>query len=238
MTPMEYLRWFLTGMAGCALAAYTFYQSLTAFFISLPLAVVYPFYKRKALKEKRKRKLLVEFKEALMIVSSFLGAGYATENAFQAAVPELMHLFGANAYIVQEFQGICRGIENNKALEGLLEDFAERSELDDIWNFSEVFAAAKRSGGELVKIIAHTAEVIRDKVGIEEEILTMTSAKRYEQRIMNMVPFLIIIYMNLSSPEFFAVLYTSLLGRAVMTGCLAVYVLSVILADRIMAIAV
>ena len=68
----------------------------------------------------------------------------------------------------------------------------------------------------------------------------MNAAKRYEQRVMNLVPFLIILYMNFSSPEFFRTLYTTVLGRITMTLCLCLllYVLSVWLAGRIMDIEV
>jgi len=66
----------------------------------------------------------------------------------------------------------------------------------------------------------------------------MNAAKRYEQRVMNLVPFLIILYMNFSSPEFFQTLYTTLLGRITMTLCLLVYAFSLWLSGRIMSIEV
>ena len=73
---------------------------------------------------------------------------------------------------------------------------------------------------------------------IHEDILTMNASKRYEQKVMNMIPFGIILYMNFSSPEFLSTLYTTLLGRITMTGCLAVYILAIYLAERIMRIEV
>ena len=202
------------------------------------MAAVYPFFRRKALRDIRKHRLLLEFREALSVLASYLGAGYSTENAFRAAVPELGRLLGPDALIVREFRWISQGLGLHRPLEELLLDFAGRSGVDDIGNFAEVFSVAKRSGGELVRIISHTASVIRDKVSIEEEIVTMNSAKRYEQKIMNFMPFGIILYMNLSSPDFFRMLYTSFLGRIVMTGCLLVWCLAVWLADRIMDIEV
>lgn len=66
----------------------------------------------------------------------------------------------------------------------------------------------------------------------------MNASKRYEQKVMNMIPFGIILYMNFSSPEFLSTLYTTLLGRITMTGCLAVYILAIYLAERIMRIEV
>ncbi len=234
----EYLKLMLTAAAGLAVISFTFYKSRFVFFCALPLAFFYPFLMRKSLCEKRKHRLLLEFRDALGILTSFLSAGYSIENAFSASVPELRHLFGEKSLVLPEFLLIVRGLQLNKTVEELLLNFAERSGLDDIGNFAEVFIVAKKSGGELTKIIQHTSDVIRDKLTITEDILTMNAAKRYEQRIMNLVPFLIILYMNFSSPDFFHILYDSILGRIVMTVCLAVYCFAVRLADRIMNIEV
>ena len=97
-----------------------------------------------------------------------------------------------------------------------------------------MFAAAKRSGGELVSIINHTSGVIRDKIQIQEEITTMTAAKQFEQKIMNLVPYCIVIYIEFSSPGFFRQMYGTAAGRVVMTGCLLIYCASCFLAFKIL----
>ncbi len=238
LTPTEYMRLLLTAVLMSALVTYTFYQSRLLFFLSLPVCLLYPFLQRPALCRRRRQELLIQFKEALSILSSFLSAGYSTENAFRASVAELRHLFSPDALIVREFEQIVHGMSLHKPVELLLSDFAYRSGLEDAANFAEVFSVAKKNGGQLVKIISHTASVIRDKIQLSEDILTMNAARRYEQRVMNLVPFLIILYMNFTSPDFFRTLYTTLLGRITMTICLLVYLCSVWLAGRIMNIEV
>ncbi len=188
--------------------------------------------------KKRQHLLLLQFREALSVLSSFLSAGYSSENALQSSLPELIHLFGEDALIVREYRLILKGIEMNRPVEELFADFGRRSGLDDIMNFAEIYIAARRSGGELVRIVSHASDVIRDKLSVKEEILTVNASRRYEQKIMNLLPFFIILYMNFTSPDFFFVLYTTLAGRLVMTGCLAVYVLAVLLAERILQIEV
>ena len=188
--------------------------------------------------KKRQQLLLLQFREALSVLSSFLSAGSSSENALQSSLPELIHLFGEDALIVREYRLILKGIEMNRPVEELFADFGRRSGLDDIMNFAEIYIAARRSGGELVRIVSHASDVIRDKLSVKEEILTVNASRRYEQKIMNLLPFFIILYMNFTSPDFFFVLYTTLAGRLVMTGCLAVYVLAVLLAERILQIEV
>ena len=130
-------------------------------------------------------------------------------------------MYGPKGMITQEIAAIVRGIRLNKPVEGLLTDLADRSGLQDIRNFAEVFAIAKRSGGSMSEIIGRTTEVIRDKTAVTEEIRNMTASRRYEQNIMNVLPFAIIVYINLTSSGFLDVMYRTLAGRAVMTLCLA-----------------
>ena len=192
--------------------------------------------KKKEHKEKRLEQLNLEFKEGILLLSSFLSAGYSVENAFSSSARELAILYGEEGLISKEFRHIESQIRMNRSVEQALSEFAGRSGLDDVKNFAEVFAAAKRSGGELVSIISHTADVIRDKVQVRQEILTMTASKQFEQKIMNMIPFFIVLYIDMTSPGFFHIMYTTWIGRILMTICMALYVTAFFIAKRIMKI--
>ena len=88
--------------------------------------------------------------------------------------------------------------------------------------------------GEIVSIIAHTADTIGDKIHIEDEIRTMTAAKRFEQKIMNAIPIGIVLYIEFTSPGFFDSMYASIGGRAIMTACMAVYIAAIYLSGKIL----
>ena len=75
----------------------------------------------------------------------------------------------------------------------------------------------------MISIIRNTANQIGDKIDVKREIDTMLAAKKYEFRIMTMIPFGIVLYMSVSFPEFMGKLYGSIIGTGVMTGCLIVY---------------
>lgn len=226
------------GIGAAAAVACLFYRSTAAFFILLPIGILYPPLKRNDLKEKRQKRLNLEFKEGIVILSSFLSAGYSVENAFSASVGELTVLYGKGGLITREFAHLEGQFRMNRPVEQALMEFGDRSGLDDVKNFAQVFAAAKRSGGELVAIINHTAGVIRDKAQIQEEIATMTAAKQFEQRIMNLIPFFLVAYIDFTSPGFFDLMYGSFLGRGIMTACLLVYVCAYVLSQKILRIEV
>ncbi|MCC8026047.1 MAG: type II secretion system F family protein [Clostridium sp.] len=229
--------WILDGALGlgvCGLAAYTFYRSGAVFILLSPLGAAYPLYRRRERKKERLRQLGLQFKEGILVLASFLSAGYSLENGLAMSIQELELLYGSRSMIVREFMLLCTGVRMNRPAEQLLMDFGARSGLEDVDNFAQVFGAARRSGGDLVEIINYTSGIIRDKVQVQEEIHTITASKVFEQKIMNGIPFLIVLYIDLSSPGFFHVMYGTLTGRLVMTLCLGLYAGAMALSERIL----
>ena len=136
--------------------------------------------------------------------------------------------------ITREFSYLSHQLSMNRTVESLLFDFAVRSGLDEIKQFAEIFAVSKRSRGELVSVVNHVVHVLGDRIAVQEEILTMTAEKRLEQKIMNLMPYLIVLYVDLASPGFFAPMYETAAGRLVMTVCLLVYLSACLLSSRIL----
>ena len=108
-------------------------------------------------------------------------------------------------------------------IEQALKEFAECTQTEEVQSFAEVFGMAKRSGGDMIAIIRDTVRQISDKIDVKREIDTILAAKRYEFRVMSVIPYIIIGYMSVSFPEFMKSLYGNAAGIGVMTGCLAIY---------------
>ena len=90
----------------------------------------------------------------------------------------------------------------------------------------------------MTDILAKTAAVIEQKTETDKEIQLMISSRKMEQKIMNMVPFLIIFYVGSTSKGFFDVLYHNVLGIVIMTVCLGFYMAAYMLSERIVDIEV
>lgn len=228
----------LMGIGICGGTAYIFYRSITVFFLMFPVGLCYPAVKRREKAREVRETLRLQFKDGITLLASFLSAGSSVENAIRSSVRELASAYGSDGMIVREFSSMAHQLSVNRTVESVLFEFGERSGLDDVRQFAETFAVAKRNGGELASIMEHTAQVMAGKLRVREEILTMTAEKRFEQKIMSALPFLIILYIDLTSPGFFGVMYETVAGRAVMTVCLAVYAAAVWLAGKIMDIEV
>ena len=228
----------LNALLYVVLIAVAFYNSIVVLIIGIPIAIIFPFFNKEEFIKERKEKLLVEFKDFLRVIKSFLEASYSVENAFIMSVKELTMLHGKDSLMVKELKSIVSQLKLNKPIDKVFRKFAEKTHMEDILDFSEVFLIAKAHGGNISKIIGNTINVINDKIEVKLEIDTVTASKRFEQKLMNLLPFLIIIYMNISSSSFLKPLYTTLEGRILMTFALVVYFFSIKVSKKILTIEV
>lgn len=75
----------------------------------------------------------------------------------------------------------------------------------------------------MLEIIQNTAGQIGDKIDVKREIDTILASKAYEFKVMSVIPYVIIAYMQFSFPEFMSCLYGNVVGIGVMTVCLVLY---------------
>lgn len=143
--------------------------------------------------EKRKKALLFQFKDLLETLTSSYSAGKNTLEAFTDAENDLEQIYGETADIIEELRIIVGGMQNNLNIEALLMNFADRSGLDDVRNFADVFRVAVRQGANIKDIIFSTRDIISDKIEIEMDINTIMSGNKNELNIMMVMPLVIIV---------------------------------------------
>ncbi|TCT11652.1 tight adherence protein B [Natranaerovirga pectinivora] len=239
MSIKEYFFYYSISIIGIIMIGILFYNRIILGFIFTPLSYYIVKERKKELLSKQKNELNTQFKDAIYAISSALNAGYSVEMSFKEAYRDLSLIYiNQNTPILKELEYIVRQIDVNIPVENLLYDFANRSGVEDIENFADVFITCKKTGGDIIKVIRNTSRVIVEKIEIKREINIVISSKKFEQKIMCLIPFGIILYLWVSSPGFLDVMYNTLGGMITMTICLMVYLLSWVLSKKIMEIEV
>lgn len=228
----------IIGAGFTMITAYLFYENFLALILLSPLGILCAKRQLSAIRQRKVYELRTQFKDAMMAVSFSLNVGYSLENSFSEALHELRTLYSSDSMIVKEFSIIVNRIGRNEKLENALYDFAKKSEIDDIRYFAEVFKYARTSGGDMISIIKNTVRTISEKIETENEIQVVISAKKMEQKIMSVVPFIIIGYLKLTSADFIAKLYNNIVGVLVMSVCLILYIAAVGLSKKIVDISI
>ena len=131
--------------------------------------------------KKRRQILVQQFKEAIILLYSFVATGSTLEQAFDRSCTELLRSFKEDDDIVREFYRIRTKLEMNVTIEECMEDFARRSGQEDIESF---FPGGRycqtQAAGILPQIIKNSVETIKNKIESENEIRTMLGAKTGE----------------------------------------------------------
>ncbi len=231
----ELLRYGFLGGAVVFALMMLFYDNILVCGIgTVPGVLLFLKLNRRRLIGRRKRELTVQFRDAMESLVSAMVAGYSLENAVLQAWKDLGLMYGDADIIMQEFSYMAGKISLNVQVESLIRDLGMRSGVEDILTFGEILATAKKTGGNLVRVMRRTADNISEKIEIRREIDTMVSGKKMESNCMTAIPLLMIIYLRVFSPGFLDPLYHSLTGSAVMTGALLAYAGAFLWGQKIM----
>lgn len=229
----ERLSWFLVGMAVSAAVLYVFYES---WIVSLVIGMICGFFfisiRRKQVIHKRKVSLTLQFRSLLDALSTSIGAGKNMFAAFDGASEDLAMQYSESADIVTEVNIIRNGLYNNIQIEDLLTNFAERSGLEDVRNFANVFATCYKKGGNIKDVIKNTASIIGDKIEVQMEVETMVAGQKSQQNIMLVMPVVFVLVMKSMGGEL--VDLQSPVGILSVSIAIVIFVLAYFLSKKIL----
>lgn len=239
MKPGERLLYILLAAAVLFAIGCIFYHNIILSLLLTPFALLYPKRRTQQIIEKRKNELNLQFKDLLYSLSSSLTAGRSVELSFKEALKDLSILYpSTDTYIIREVEYIIRKIEMNETIEDALEDLSKRSHIEDIRNFTDVFKTCKRTGGNLVNVIRNSSNIINDKIEIKEEINTLLSSKKFEQKILSVMPLVMIVILSATTADYMAPVFNTIIGRIVMTVAIIIIAVGYFISNKIINIKV
>lgn len=188
-------------------------------------AVIIPFLPRlkkfavEILKERRRREYLMQFKDSLFIAATSIGAGRSMKDSIEEAIPRMVDIYDEDALLVREMKLVNQRIEHgNEDDVDVLADLAALSGQEDVIDFVTIYATCKITGASLIRAMNQAAMVIIDKMTIEREIRELIRRKEQEGLIILLAPVVVILFLNLASPDYIAPMYETIRGRLIMTG--------------------
>lgn len=187
---------------------------------------------------KMKQQVSVQFEQMLFAIATSLQAGKSVENAFKAAEADLRQLYSGIAPIVlKELESVNRKVDNGTPIEKAIADFQKTLSVDEIAGWADMLTTCKRTGGDLVKVMRQTSRLVVEKMNMERELTVLISGKKFEARLLSIVPFVIIGVFRYGSPEYMEPLYNGA-GRIAMAVALLLLWAGMIAAQHLMKIEV
>ena len=99
----------------------------------------------------------------------------------------------------------------------VLLDLVRASRLQDVIDFVSIYSICKTTGASLIIAMNKAATVIIDKITIEREIKEIVNRKKNEGLFIFIMPIIVIIFLNIFSPDYIAPLYDTFVGKIIMT---------------------
>lgn len=234
MTPQEKALYTLLAAVVLFAVGYVFYRSIVISGVFALLSLKYPNMKAKSIAENRQRALTLQFKDMLYSMSSAVGAGSSVENSLSIALEDMRKQYSnPKTSIIRELELMVARVRLGQNVEDIFNDFARRSQIEDVRTFANIFDISKRTGGNMIRIIRQTTDVISEKIETKNEIDTALAGRKMEQKVLTAVPIVLILFLTYGSGGFMEPVFTTLTGRIVATVALMLVVLGNIWSSKI-----
>lgn len=234
LTSREKMLLFIKALLVVCIVDYFFYRELK---MLIPLCLIGAGYhqtEKKLLLFQKRGEARDQFKELMLLVSTGQKAGYSAENAFLSSYKDMRNLYGSESSVCRILKILQTGRENNIDFSVLWHQIGDQTQITEIQEFASVYEISGKRSGNMAVVMEKTAGIIIKKAETEKEIEVMLCARKLEQKIMNVMPFLIILYINITSPGYFDGLYHCVVGKFIMTMCLAIYLAAYILSQKML----
>lgn len=213
------------------------------FFRSILLVLLFPALIDKVKKiymsyivEKRKKKLLLQYRDLLYELSSSFSAGRHMEESLKESIDKLRMIYEEDADILREIHFMLDCMEKGDTELAVWENFSKRSHLSDIEDFVIVFRVCRETGGDFICALNQAAKLIGEKILIENDIKAMVVQKRIEGNIITAMPFIIVFFLRISSPDYMTPMYETIIGRCIMLASLVLIIFAYRIIERIVKI--
>ncbi len=156
-----------------------------------------------------------QFVESLGIAARALRAGHPLVGAFQSISTEIGEPVGPL------FGEICQEQALGLDLRDSIRRVADTARNTDLKLFATAVSIQMTSGGNLADVMDSLSGVMRMRMRMNRRIRVLTASTRMNRNTLLAVPILLFAFLNISSPEYVGVMYTTPLGRVLLIATVA-----------------
>lgn len=223
-------------MAGLGFAApFLLLGSIMGFFLGIAAGVVafqVPQFWMNQRRNKRSRQLEDQLPEALTLIANSMKAGFGLLQSLSLAAEQLDHPIATE--LGQTIHEMNVGSSADEALLGM----SERVQNYDLDLVVTAILVQRSVGGNLAEILETVAGMMRERVRLRQEIVTLTAQQTLTGIVIGMLPVGVGLMFMVVSSEYISVLFTEPLGRIMLGIAVVMETVGIMIIRRILAIEV
>lgn len=233
MKKAEWLMYFLAAAVVLFVLGLIFYRNPIIAGVLVLFGLKFPEIQTKNIISKRRDRLTLQFKDMLYSLSSAVSSGSSVEMAMRLVLDDMEKMYvNSDTHIIQEVTLMVSKLNLGANIEDLFRDLADRSDIEDIRTFANIFEISKRTGGNVIKIIRQTSDIITQKIETNNEIQTLLASKKMEQKVMTAAPILLLALLEQTTGEFMAPMFQGI-GRLICTVALALVIVGFLWGNKL-----
>lgn len=209
-------RMIVSGICGMCI----FYMLYKNIWISLCGMIVFALYgglNKRNFEKTRKRRIQMRFMDFLLCLEPLLKTSGTFSGAFCEAVLDYKRFHG-NDEVSKYLEKAVNEFRMNSSTSEVLGELAEKLNIEDARAFAGSMDVCESTGGNAVEVTTRTTELLVGRIRILCDINTVLSGKIFEQKVITMMPFILLGLLAAAAGSYLEPLYASAAGRVVMTA--------------------
>nr|WP_246215672.1 type II secretion system F family protein [Microvirga makkahensis] len=166
-----------------------------------------------AKRKRRFKSFTAEFPNAVDIVVRGVKAGLPLVDCLKIIATE------AQEPVRSEFREIVEDQTLGMPLDEAVERLSERVPLQEANFFAIVIAIQSRTGGSLSEALGNLSKVLRERTKLQAKIRSMSAEAKASGGIIGALPVVVALLVYLTSPNYIALLFTTMTGKLVLAAC-------------------
>ena len=190
----------ITCFAGATGAAVIFSQLMalpSAIVFSFLLCVFVPIMAVRLQRTQRVNDLVRQLPDALDMMARGLKVGHPLNASLATVAKEMPDP------IATEFGLVVDQVAYGDDLTDAFNEFADRINQEDLQYLATAIAIQHGTGGDLARILGVLSKVVRDRLSMRRKIKAISAEGRLSAAILSVVPVIIFVGLNVSSPAYY-----------------------------------
>lgn len=178
-------------------------------------------------KNKRREQLESQLTEAISVMINALKAGHSFQSSMNSIALEM------KGPVAEEFGRVFRETQHGMPLAESLERMVERTESEDLGVLTTAILIQREVGGNLAEVLENISGTIASRLSLKAEVKTRTASGRMSGYIIGALPILLLIAMNVLSPDYSSMLFTTQIGKIMLAAGAIMEVIGMIVIKKI-----
>ena len=183
---------------------------LPALGFGVAAALIVPSFIVSFIRKKRFARFIAELPDALDVIVRGVKSGLPLSDCIKAIAAE------AQEPIRTEFKALVDDHTMGLPLDEAVQRLPERIPVPEATFFAIVIAIQSRSGGSLSEALGNLSRVVRERKKMKMKIKAMSTEAVTSAGIIGSLPFLVFGALSLLSPDYVALLFTTLIGNIIL----------------------